>query len=82
MRVNPHLFRHFGSLTYLQQHPGQFEVMRRVLGHTSTATLTKHYVAFEQAAAVRMFDETILDLRGEPRPRTRGFTPFTRNQVL
>jgi integrase len=63
LRVNPHLFRHIGAKSFLDAHPGQHEVPRRVLGHRSIETTTTFYTGCETAAAVRHFDETILKLR-------------------
>jgi integrase len=33
LTVNAHLFRHLGAKTYLDQRPGGYEVVRRMLGH-------------------------------------------------
>jgi integrase len=63
LRVNPHLFRHVTAKLYLDQNPGSYEVVRRVLGHRSIDTTTAFYTGLETAAAVRHFDETILHLR-------------------
>lgn len=63
LRVNPHLFRHIGAKSFLDAHPGQHEVARRVLGHRSIETTTTFYTGCETAAAVRHFDATILRLR-------------------
>jgi integrase len=63
LRVNPHLFRHIGAKSFLDAHPGQHEVTRRVLAHRSIETTTAFYTGCETAAAVRHYDETILKLR-------------------
>jgi hypothetical protein len=63
IRINPHLFRHVMSKLFLDQNPGQHEVVRRVLGHKSIDTTTSYYTGLETAAAVRHFDRTILTLR-------------------
>jgi site-specific recombinase XerD len=63
LRVNPHLFRHVTAKLYLDQNPGSYEVVRRVLGHRSIDTTTAFYTGLETSAAVRHFDETILHLR-------------------
>ena len=75
LRVNPHLFRHVTAKLYLDQNPGSYEVVRRVLGHRSIDTTTAFYTGLETPAAVRHFDETILHLRrgsgmgGHKRPK-------------
>lgn len=61
--VNAHLFRHIGAKLYLDAHPGAYEVVRRVLGHRSMDTTTRHYAGMETAAAARHYDQTILGLR-------------------
>jgi integrase len=75
LRVHPHLFRHITAKLYLDQNPGSYEVVRRVLGHRSIDTTTAFYTGLETPAAVRHFDRTILHLRqgndtqGRKRPR-------------
>ena len=68
LRMHPHLFRHAAAKLYLSVRPGDLEVMRLVLGHETIATTTGHYAGFETAAAVRLFDRTILRLAQEGRP--------------
>ena len=64
LEVNPHLFRHIAAKIYLDQNPGQYENVRRHLGHRSMETTIKAYAGMETAAASRHFDDTILKLRG------------------
>lgn len=63
LRIHPHLFRHAGAKLYLDNNPGAYEVMRRVLAHKSIDTTTGYYTGSETAAAVRHFDDVILGLR-------------------
>ncbi len=63
--VNPHLFRHFGVDQYLKARPGDYENPRRVLGHSSIDTTTRHYAGAETGAAIRIWDENVLRLRSE-----------------
>ena len=63
LRVHPHLFRHIGAKLFLDNNPGAYEVVRRVLGHRSIETTTAFYTGLETAAAVRHFDAAILKLR-------------------
>ena len=63
LRVHPHLFRHISAKLYLDAEPGAYEVVRRVLAHRSIDTTTAFYTGMETSAAVRHFDQTILDLR-------------------
>ena len=51
MPFNAHLFRHAGGKIFLDARPGQYEVMRRVLGHRSIATTTSIYAGAETRSA-------------------------------
>jgi len=81
LRMTCHQFRHFAAWLYLTRHPGQYEIVRRLLGHKSIQTTINFYAGFETAAAVRHFHATILELSGEPEttpptgPRTRRSRP-------
>lgn len=59
--LNIHVLRHAGGKLFLDQRPGQYEVVRRVLGHRSMATTTAYYAGAEQRAAgshfARVLDE-------------------------
>ena len=48
---NMHLFRHAGTKIYLDVRPGNYEVMRRVLGHRSINTTTSTYAGAENKSA-------------------------------
>jgi integrase len=63
MTINPHLFRHIAAKLYLDENPGGYEVVRRVLAHRSTTTTETFYCGLETVSAVRHFDETILKIR-------------------
>ena len=63
LTVHPHLFRHIGAKLYLDQNPGGYEVVRRVLGHASMDTTPRIYTGLETKSAARHFDEEILKAR-------------------
>lgn len=65
LTFNPHLFRHAAGKIFLDQHPGQYEVVRRVLGHKSIATTTAIYTGAETRAAGTLFASVIEELRTE-----------------
>jgi integrase len=72
IKFNVHLFRHLGCFLYLRSHPGQIDVMRRVLGHRDVATTTTFYASIEHSEAFRRFDTHILQLREDSlRPSRR-----------
>jgi integrase len=64
--MNPHLFRHLGAHLFLERHPGSYEEVRRVLGHKKIDTTIENYAGLETAAAVRRFDDVILERRAGP----------------
>jgi integrase len=63
--VHPHLFRHLAAKLYLKENPGQFEVVRKVLGHRRLKTTVDTYAEFDSHQAVQLYDDHILALRGE-----------------
>ena len=69
-----HLFRHLGCYLFLKQNPGQYDVMRRVLGHKHVETTMRFYAEIEQSEAFRLFDQNVLQLR-EDAMRPSGRRP-------
>lgn len=63
VKMHPHLFRHLAALVFLQHHPGDYETVRRFLGHKSLATTLNCYAGLETAAAARRYDAVILGIR-------------------
>jgi site-specific recombinase XerD len=61
--VNAHLFRHIGALLYLSLHPGDYETVRRLLGHKSITTTIAFYAGMETEHSLRRFDSAVLQLR-------------------
>jgi integrase len=63
LKINPHLFRHIAGKLFLDARPGQYEVVRRVLGHRSIATTTSIYAGAETRAAGQHFAAVIAERR-------------------
>lgn len=63
IQMNLHLFRHLGAFLFLTAHPGEYETVRRFLGHKSIQTTINFYVGLERVAAFRRYDEVVLKLR-------------------
>jgi integrase len=61
MDFNTHLFRHAGGKIFLDARPGQYEVMRRVLGHRSITTTTSIYAGAETRSAGTHFAAVIAE---------------------
>lgn len=57
--VNAHLFRHLAAMLYLQAHPGAYEAVRRLLGHTQLSRTINFYAGFEADTATRLFADII-----------------------
>jgi integrase len=82
LRINVHLFRHAAGKLFLDARPGQYEVMRRVLGHRSIATTTGLYAGAETRSAGSHFAAVIAERRRllekqskKARPRSRTVAP-------
>lgn len=58
--MNAHLFRHLAGMLLLNNNPGEFETVRRFLGHKKLDTTTAFYARFSNKAAVARYDEIVL----------------------
>lgn len=65
LNVTPHQFRHAAAALILMREPGNYELVRRVLGHRNIQTTINFYVGLETLAATRRFGEIIMDMEGE-----------------
>jgi integrase len=59
LNMNVHLFRHFAGYLYLKTYPGEYEVVRQLLGHKSVKTTIDFYLGLEQHAAFKRYDAVI-----------------------
>jgi integrase len=59
LTVNVHLFRHVCAYLFLKAHPGEYETVRLLLGHSSLAVTVRAYCGLERADAVRRWDSLI-----------------------
>lgn len=59
LTVNAHLFRHVCAYLFLKAHPGDYETVRLLLGHTNLATTVRAYCGLERSDAVRRYDSLI-----------------------
>lgn len=57
--VNVHLFRHLAAMLYLEARPGEYEAVRRLLGHTQLSRTLNSYAGFEAGTATRLFGDII-----------------------
>lgn len=72
--LNPHLIRHLAAYLHLEAFPGEYETVRRLLGHRSLKTTVNNYAGLETTAAVLHYDAAILARREAARSKQRGAT--------
>jgi len=67
LKITPHQFRHAAAYIMLKADPGNYELVRRVLGHRSMTTTRDFYIGLETLEATRLFGEIVTNLeRDEP----------------
>ena len=59
LKVTAHQFRHAAAAIILRHEPGNYELVRRVLGHRNIQTTINFYVGLEMIAAARRFGEMV-----------------------
>ena len=62
LTMNVHLFRHLAAKIFLDEHPGEYETVRQLLGHKNIQTTITFYCAFDTARAIKRHDEIVLKL--------------------
>ena len=65
LSLNAHAFRHLAAFLFLRRFPGQYEVVRQLLGHKALTTTVSAYCGAEQAEAVQRYDRLIAESRRE-----------------
>ena len=63
--INQRLFRHLVALLYLRRCPGQYEVVRILLGHRTATTTRRYYCGLEAEAALEHFQTVMAALKVE-----------------
>jgi integrase len=67
VEFNLHLMRHFAVYQFLRAYPGQYEVVRRLLGHRTVATTRAFYAGLEARFAAHRFDDLVRQARHDTR---------------
>jgi integrase len=62
LRLTVHQFRHAAAALILQQEPGNYELVRRVLGHKNIQTTINFYIGLETTQATRFFGKMVRGL--------------------
>jgi integrase len=68
LRVTAHQFRHAAAAFILRRRPGEFEFVRRILGHRNVQTTIKYYTSLEAFHAGKQFGQLIEDRAAERSP--------------
>lgn len=63
LRLTTHQFRHVAAKIWLDENPGSYEIVRRILHHRSIDTTTASYTGFESRSAFLQYDTLILEQR-------------------
>nr|WP_302479184.1 site-specific integrase [Ruegeria arenilitoris] len=67
LKVHPHLFRHIAAKLYLEERPGDFETVRRLLKHKRLQTTMDFYASLSNQWAHDHYDEVVLSKwKGKP----------------
>jgi integrase len=73
LRITIHQFRHAAAAIYLRHHPGDYETVRRLLGHRSIRTTINFYCGLETIQASREFGKIVREhLRFDPEDHDPG----------
>ena len=54
-----HQFRHAAGALILKHRPGEYELVRRILGHKSIETTLRFYLALETTQASEIFTDIV-----------------------
>jgi Phage integrase family len=62
LQMKTHQFRHAAGAIILRHRPGEYELVRRVLGHRNIKTTIQSYVGLETVQANEIFSSIVLEL--------------------
>jgi site-specific recombinase XerD len=60
LKMTVHQFRHAAGAIILKNRPGEFELVRQILGHRGLATTMRCYVGLETIQASEIFTEMVV----------------------
>jgi integrase len=61
LRMTVHQFRHAAGAIILKRRPGEYELVRRLLGHRNVQTTINAYVGLENIQASEIFSEMVME---------------------
>lgn len=82
IRLSPHQFRHVAAKLLLDNRPGFYEVVRKLLGHRNLSTVYEYYSGAETKAATALYDDVILGLKQDNKPIDKSETDRRRRTDL
>ncbi len=56
-----HQFRHAAGAVILQRRPGEYELVRQLLGHRNVQTTINAYVGLESIQASEIFSQIVME---------------------
>ena len=59
LRITLHQYRTAAAAVYLKHHPGDYETVRRFLGHRNIRTTVNFYCGLETIQATRMLNDVV-----------------------
>jgi integrase len=59
LRITLHQYRHAAAAVYLKEHPGDYETVRRFLGHRNIRTTVNFYCGLETTQATRLLGDVV-----------------------
>jgi integrase len=59
LRMTVHQFRHVAAAIYLKVHPGDYEIVRQLLGHRNIETTMNFYVGLDMIQASEIFSDIV-----------------------
>ena len=66
IRMTVHQFRHAAGAIILMHRPGEYELVRQLLGHRNVQTTINSYIGLESIRASEIFAEIVTKMRQEP----------------
>lgn len=67
IKMHAHLFRALAGKLHLDENPNDIETVRRVLGHSSSATTARYYAEQRTDQAFQAYDSTLEKRRSKPK---------------
>jgi len=66
MRITVHQYRHAAAAMFLKHRPGEYELVRQLLGHKSVGTTMRFYLDLETTMSSEMYTEIVYRQLDDP----------------